>query len=110
MSVANDTAAAVAADPVAKLCGLRNVPQRKVGALADRDRASIVAAQCARRMARDPGKGFGRRQAESVHARLSISGSEVAGEVPGLQSDAMAIGTPCARSAAIGGSCVSRNA
>ena len=46
----------------------------------------------------------------SVHAMFSISSSDVAGEVPGLQSVATAIGTPWARIAAIGGSCVSRSA
>ena len=35
----------------------------------------------------------------SVHAMFIISGSDVAGDVPGLQSVAIAIGTPCARSA-----------
>ena len=34
--------------------------------------------------------------------------SEVMGAVPGLQSVATAIGTPAARSSAMGGSCVSR--
>ena len=34
--------------------------------------------------------------------------SEVIGEDPGLQSVATAIGTPAARSAATGGTCVSR--
>jgi hypothetical protein len=36
------------------------------------------------------------------------SSSEVRGEVPGLQSVAIAIGTPASRNAAIGGRCVSR--
>ena len=46
----------------------------------------------------------------SVHAMLSISSSDVVGEVPGLQSVATAIGTPRARNAASGGNCVSRSA
>ena len=41
---------------------------------------------------------------------FSISSIEVTGEVPGLQSVAIAIGTPAARSAAMGGKRVSRNA
>ena len=36
------------------------------------------------------------------------SSSEVIGEVPGLQSVATAIGTPCFRNSAIGGAFVSR--
>ena len=34
----------------------------------------------------------------NVHAKFSISTSEITGDVPGLQSVATAIGTPCARS------------
>ena len=44
----------------------------------------------------------------SVAARFIVISSDVRGEVPGLQSVAIAIGTPAGRSAAIGGSCVSR--
>ena len=46
----------------------------------------------------------------SVQAMLSISSGEVVGDVPGLQSVAIAIGTPLRRSASIGGSRVSRKA
>ena len=38
-----------------------------------------------------------------------VSSSEVIGEVPGLQSVAIAIGTPCRRNASTGGSCFSRS-
>ncbi len=44
----------------------------------------------------------------SVAPMFIASSSEVIGEVPGLQSVASAIGTPAARSAATGGSLVSR--
>ena len=37
-----------------------------------------------------------------------VSSSEVSGEVPGLQSVATAIGTPCLRNSSIGGFLVSR--
>ena len=40
---------------------------------------------------------------------LSINTSEPAGEVPALQSLAMAIGMPCARNASIGGKRDSRS-
>jgi hypothetical protein len=43
-----------------------------------------------------------------VHAMFSISSSDVHGDVPGLQSVAIAIGTPCWRRLAIGGNRVSR--
>jgi hypothetical protein len=46
----------------------------------------------------------------SVHAMLSINKGEVTGEVPGLESVAIAIGTPASRNADTGGSRVSRNA
>ena len=39
---------------------------------------------------------------------FSISSSDVQGEVPGLQSVEIAIGTPCLRSRSTGGSFVSR--
>jgi hypothetical protein len=39
---------------------------------------------------------------------FSISNSELQGELPGLQSVAIAIGTPCWRSSASGGKRVSR--
>ena len=44
----------------------------------------------------------------SVQAMFSINNSDKPGDEPGLWSLAMAIGTPCARSAEIGGSLVSR--
>ena len=40
---------------------------------------------------------------------LSMSSSEVTGALPGLQSVAMAMGTPAARRASTGGSLVSRS-
>ena len=43
-----------------------------------------------------------------VQAMFSASSSEVMGEVPGLQSVAIASGTPAARKASIGGALVSR--
>ena len=43
-----------------------------------------------------------------VHAMLSINKSELTGDEPGFESVAMAIGTPAARNASIGGSLVSR--
>ena len=43
-----------------------------------------------------------------MQAKFIINGSDVEGDVPGLQSVATAMGTPCARNAAIGGTCVSR--
>ena len=39
---------------------------------------------------------------------LSMSSGEVQGELPGLQSVDTAMGTPCSRSSATGGRCVSR--
>ena len=46
----------------------------------------------------------------SVQAMLSIRRSDSAGEVPGLRSVEMAIGTPWRRSRSTGGSRVSRSA
>ena len=45
----------------------------------------------------------------SVQTMLIISSRLSAGEVPGLWSVLMAIGTPALRSAAMGGRCVSRS-
>ena len=45
---------------------------------------------------------------KSVAAMFSISSSDVAGELPGLQSLEIAMGTPALRIAAMGGSCFSR--
>ena len=44
----------------------------------------------------------------SVAAMFMTSSGEVSGEVPGLQSVASAIGTPCLRSRSMGGTRVSR--
>jgi len=46
---------------------------------------------------------------KSVAAMLSVRRSEVIGDVPGLLSVAIAIGTPWRRRLAIGGTCFSRN-
>jgi len=45
---------------------------------------------------------------KSVQAMLSISSNEVTGELPGLESVAIAMGTAFRRKASIGGSLVSR--
>ena len=101
---ANDASTAIAADPVAKLRRHRDIPERDVGPLARaracRGRRSPSARAACRVTPASASAGVRRN---SVHAMLSISGSDVDGEVPGLQSVAMAIGTPRARIAAIGG-------
>ena len=110
-AAADDRGAGLRTDPVRKLGGLVDVPQRDVGALPDGERAAVGESERARRVLRDAGaaprRGVSRN---NVHAMLIISGSDVAGDVPGLQSVAIAIGTRRARSAATGGSRVSRNA
>jgi len=56
-----------------------------------------------------PASAYSGVKRNSVHAMFSIVRIEVQGEVPGLQSVATAIGTPCRRSRSTGGALVSRS-
>ena len=105
----DDARARVAAEPVRELVRMGDVPDREVGALAGGERAAVGEAERARArstvMPRNASSGVSRN---SVHAMFSISSGESVGDEPGLWSVAIAIGTPAARSAATGGSRVSR--
>ena len=107
---AHDAGAHVAADSVRELRGLPDIPQREVGALARVERSPIGESPSARAACRvTPASASSGVSRNSVQAKFSISTSEPTGEVPGLQSVAIAIGTRSARSAAIGGTRVSRS-
>ena len=82
------------AEAVGDLARVLGVPDHEVGALPGGQHAAVVQTQRARGMRRD--------------AMFSISSRLRQGDDPGLWSVAMAIGTPASRSAATGGSFVSR--
>ena len=85
-----------------------DVPEHEVGAQARSQGAAILQAQGLRRMRVTPASASSGVSLNKVQAILSMSSSEVHGELPGLQSVDTAMGTPCSRSSATGGRRVSR--
>jgi hypothetical protein len=69
----------------------------------------VLQAQRARGVRGDAASASGTVRPNSVQAMFAISSRLRAGEVPGLWSVATAMDTPAARSAAMGGRCVSRS-
>ena len=100
----------IEADAIDQLGRPLDVPDREVAPLAGFERADLVEpAERARRLARDAGEASSTVSRNSVAAMFMVSSSEVIGEVPGLLSVAIAIGTPWRRKASTGGSCFSRS-
>ena len=87
----------VEAHAIDELGGPLDVPDREVAALAGLERADLGAAGpsawAALRVT--PARHSSTVRRNSVAAMFITSSSEVSGEVPGLQSVAIAIGTPC---------------
>ena len=61
---ADNAGARVAADRIRELGGLRDIPQREIGALSRRDRPAVREAERARRVLRRAGERFGGRHPE----------------------------------------------
>ena len=89
----------VEAHAVDELGRALDVPDREVAALAGLQRAGLVRAGPARARPRacTPARHSSTVSRNRVAAMFMVSSSEVSGEVPGLQSVASAIGTPCLR-------------
>ena len=99
----------VEAHAVDEFGGALDVPDRQIGRLAGFQCAGL--SQQSKRAGASrvtPARHSSTVKPNSVAAMFMVKSSEVSGEVPGLQSVATAILTPCWRNRAIGGFLVSR--
>jgi hypothetical protein len=97
------------ADAIDQLGWPLDVPDRQIAGFAGFERADLIEpAQRACRWRVTPSRHSSTVSRKKVAAMFIVSNSEVSGEVPGLESLEMAIGTLCLRRRSTGGFCVSR--